>query len=160
MVEWPAAISVLGKWILIVAAGIFVPTMVALGIYTIRKGERADVKSAAQPLGPYAATGRSAVIAYKSAAKLKAVAQRTEFISIESLLNRTATRAEWAVVIGIETALVCFFLIFLGLGLMQLPNSSGLSLFFPAVAGLWLLRIFKAQWSDLRRTRKMKRHPG
>lgn len=152
MIDALAAISVAGKWILIGAVGIFVPTVAVLALYTIRKGERAGVTPAVQTYAPYAAYGR--------VAKLKAVAKRIEFISMESLVNGTATRTQWAVVIGIETALVCFFLIFLGLGLMELPNSSGLSLFFPAVVGLWLFRVFQAQWSDMTRARSIKRRLG
>lgn len=147
---------------LMVAAGIFVAIMLVLLVYTTRKGVRDDAEEtrAGQPLGPYDALGRRTFIAHKGVAKLKAVVKRTEFISMESLMNGSATRTEWATVIGIETALVCFFLIFLGLGLMELRNSSGLSLFFPAVVGLWLLRVFKAQWSDLKRTRELKRRVG
>lgn len=159
MSEALAAISVTGEWILIVAAGIFVPTIAALGIYTLRKGERADadVKYRVPPFAPYDARGGATSVAYKGVAKLKTAARRTEFISMESLVNGTATRAQWAVVVGIGTALVAFFLIFLGLGLMQLPNSNGLSLFFPAVVGLWLFRILDAQRRDLKQARKKRR---
>lgn len=144
MVEALAAISVAGKWILMVAGGIFVPTLAALGIYAIRNGVTDD------PMP------RPDSIAYRGAAKLTTVAKRTGFISMESLVNGTVTPAQWAVVVGIEIALVDFFLIFLGLGLMQLADSNGLSLFLPAIAGVWLFRILDAQRRDLKRARRVK----
>jgi len=50
---------------------------------------------------------------------------------MESLVSGTATREQWAVVAGIQIALVCFSLIFLGIGPMYLPSSNGVSLAGP-----------------------------
>ncbi|HEV8712577.1 MAG TPA: hypothetical protein VGX03_07090 [Candidatus Binatia bacterium] len=73
---------------------------------------------------------------------------------MESLLSGTASWQDWAFFVGMEVLFVCFWLIFLGFGLMLLPNSHGFSLFFPAVSGLWLFNVFQVQWQDLNRARR------
>jgi hypothetical protein len=143
-------IAAAGKWVLVAALGIFVPTMIALVIYAIRKGEPVDagVGPSLPPFGPGSSTGRTGTVAYRGRSTLKMLASRQTFVPMASLVRGTATREEWAVVAGIQVALISFWLIFLGVGLMHLSSSRGLSLAFPGVAGLWLARILKAQRDD------------
>lgn len=156
MAELLLMITITGKWILFTSVIVFVPTLLALGIYTLRRGEPddADIVPSMQPLGPHAPTGRSGITIYKGLSKLKRLGSRRTFINMESLVNRTATQEQWLVVVGIQALFTSFWLFFLGVGLMHLPHSNGLSLFFPAVVGLWLFGIVKAQWSDLKRARR------
>jgi hypothetical protein len=107
-----------------------------------------------QPFGPHAPTGRRGIVAYKRASKFKVLTSRETFITMESLLSGTASWQDWAFFVGMEVLFVCFWLIFLGFGLMLLPNSHGFSLFFPAVSGLWLFNVFQVQWQDLNRARR------
>jgi hypothetical protein len=150
MASWLAVIASAGKWVLIAALGIFVPTMMALAIHALRKGEPADadVGPSLPPFGPGSLGGRTGTVAYRGRSKLKLLVSRQTFIPMESLVQRTATREEWAIVAGIQVALVSFWFIFLGVGLMHVSSSRGLSLAFPGVAGLWLSRIVKSQWDD------------
>ena len=154
--NWVAAAVAVGQWFLFIAGGIFVSILVALVIYVIRNGERDDseIKPAMQPFGPHVPTGRSGITFYKGIAKLKVLGSRVAYISMESLVNGTATREQWAVVAGIQVLLVTFWLFFLGVGLMYLPNSRGLSLFFPGVVGIWFYGIVSAQLRDHKRARR------
>lgn len=149
--RWLEAIAAAGIWVLLTAIGIFVPTMLALAIYALRKGEPGDtdVVPSMPSFGPHGTGRRTGLTAYTEAWRLKALASRQTFISMESLVGRTATRGQWAVVVGIQVALVCFWLIFLGVGLIYLPGSNGASLALPAITGIWLLRILKSEWDDL-----------
>jgi hypothetical protein len=156
MASWLAVIAAAGKWVLIAALGIFVPTMMALVIYALRRGEPADadLRPSLPPFGPGSPASRAGTVAYWKRSKLKLLVSRQTFIPMESLVQGTATREEWAIVAGIQVALVSFWFIFLGVGLMHLSSSRGLSLAFPGVAGLWLSRIVKAQWSDFAAARR------
>lgn len=161
--SWLAAIAAAGQWVLLTAIGIFVSTMIALVIYAIRRGEPGDldVTPSMQPFGPYSPTGRRGITTYKGVRKLKVFASRETYISMKSLVSGTATREQWAVVVGIQVVLVSFWLIFLGIGLMYLPSGKGWSLAFPGITGLWLFGVFKAQWDDLvAARRKLARSSG
>jgi hypothetical protein len=132
MVDWLGALAVAGKWILFAAVGIFVTTMIPLLIYALRKGEGGgtDVAPAIQPFGPYSPTRRRGITVYKGVRKLKMVASRETYVSMETLLSGTATRAQWALFIGIQVALVCFWLVFVGIGLLYVQATKALSVLF------------------------------
>ena len=156
MAEFSLMIAITGKWLLYASVIVFVPTAIALGMYTLFRGEPddADIVPYMQRSGPRAPAGRSGITIYKRLFRLKRLGSRKTFITMESLVNRTATREQWLVVAGIQALFISFWLFFLAVGLMYLPRSNGFSLFFPAVVGLWLFGILKAQWIDLRRARR------
>ncbi|HXG03996.1 MAG TPA: hypothetical protein VNO23_11370 [Candidatus Binatia bacterium] len=153
------------------AVVIFVTTMLALLTYALRGGEPDEmpVAPSMQPFGPDPATGRPAgLTASRWRSRVRVLAARRRFITMDSLVDGTATGAERAVVAGINVALVSFWLIFLGIGLVMLPKTTGISLVFPVVTGLWLFNALKSQWDDLvaarrRRERRAgragRRHP-
>lgn len=151
MVDWQPAFAVAGKWILVVAVGIFVMTMIALLIYALRKGEAGgtDVAPNIQPFGPYSPAGRRGIIVYKGVRKLKMVASRETYVSIETLLSGTATPTQWALFTGIQIALVCFWLMFVGIGLLYAPATTALSVVFLVVPSLWYFGVLKTLWDDM-----------
>jgi hypothetical protein len=104
MVDWLPTLAAAGTWILVGAVSIFVVTMMALLTYALRSGQpgNMDVEPTIQPFGPYSPTGRRGIIAYTGVRKLKAVASRETYVSMETLLSGTATRAQWALFIGIQ----------------------------------------------------------
>lgn len=157
MEGWLATGGVAGRWVLGLALGIFVPTMLALAIYALRRGEpdEAPVTPTMQPFGPHPATGRpTGLTATRWRSRVRLLAGRRTMITMDSLVNGTATRAERVVVVGINVALVSFWLIFLGIGLLMLPTTSGISLVLPVVTGLWLFNAMKSQWDDLAAARR------
>jgi hypothetical protein len=156
MADWLPALAAAGKWVLGVAVSVFVLTMMALVIYVLRKGEPSgtDVAPTIQPFGPYSPTGRRAITAYKGVRKLRVLASRETYVSMETLLSGTATRAQWALFTGIQVCLASFWLIFVGIGLLWAPSTEGWSLFLPAVSSLWFLGILKTVWDDVVAARK------
>jgi hypothetical protein len=171
MEDWLATGAVAGRWVLAAAVAIFVTTMLALLVYALRRGEQdpGPPSPTMQPFGPHPATGwPTGLTASRWRSRVRVLAARRSFITMDSLVNGTATRAERAVVVGINVALVSFWLIFLGIGLVMLPKTSGISLVFPVVTGLWLFNALKSQWDDLiaarrrherRSGRAQRRHP-
>jgi len=121
----------------------------ALVIYAFRTGEPGspDVVPTVEPFRPYSPTGRRGIRASKGVRKLKVVASRETYVSMEALLSGTATGAQWA--IGIQVCLVSFWLIFVGIGLIYAPSTNGWSLLFPAVISLWYFGILKTVWDDV-----------
>ena len=163
MTGWLALMAVAVEWIMICSGGVFLLTLLALAVYTWRKGvpDASEVKPTMRPFGAHSPSGQTGVTRYRGRAKLKVLfSRRTEFLPMDSLVNGTATREEWAVVIGAQVAFVTFWLIFLGAGLMLVPGTNGLSLFLPVVVGLWLYGIFSAQWTDFKRARRKKAPSG
>ena len=160
MTEWLATAAVVGKWTLIGSGGVFALTMLGLAIYALRKGDPDDreVRPSMRPFGAHSPSGQTGATRYMGRARLKVLFnRRTGFIPMESLVDGTATRAEWAVVIGAQSAFFTFWLIFLGAGLMLVPRTDGLSLLLPVVVGLWLYGILSAQWSDWVKARRAQR---
>ena len=61
MPGWLTATVMVGKWMLVCAGGVLLPTMLALGMYVLRKGtpSDADVQPTVRPFGPRGPTGQS-----------------------------------------------------------------------------------------------------
>lgn len=151
-----AEIALAGKWILTVAGGIFLATMAALAVYTLRRGEPDEepVRPGLRPLGPGTPSEQAGTVAYKGVARLKTLVSRRKFITMKSLLDGTATRDERAAVFGIQLAFVSFWLVFLGAALMGLPDTGWPILILPLIVGLWLFGILSAQYRDWIRARR------
>ena len=157
MTGWLEAIALAGKWMLIGSGSVFLLTLLALAVYAWRKGVpgESDVEPTLRPFGPHSPSGQTGATRYKGKARLKVLFnRRTEFIPMDALVNGTATRGEWAVVVSIQVAFVTFWVIFLGAGLMLVPRTNGASLFLPLVVGLWLYGILSAQWRDWVKARR------
>jgi hypothetical protein len=150
------ATAVIGKWMLVCSAAVLLSTMLALAVYVLRMGVSgdADVRPSVQPFGPRSVSGQSGFSLYKGRSRLKVMFSRERNITMDSLVDGTATRGERAVVIAVQVAFVSFWFVFLGGALTLVADTSGLSLFLPAVVGLWLFGILAAQWRDLNAARR------
>src|ERR1039458_945199 len=58
--------------------------------------------------------------------KQKVIYSRTKFVTMASLAKRTASRQDWSFVIGFNIAMVSFVFLFLGFGLISLPEGRDL----------------------------------
>jgi len=142
-----AAAARTGWVILIGAVVVLVADFAAVSVYMIRKGKTDDQEGAvvtggALPMSfnPTPAIGRS---------KRKVLTSKSKFVSVESLVDGSATFGDRMMVLGICIALLSFFSIFLGAGLMLMHNFVVLAL-FPVVPGVLLFKGGRSAWADYR----------
>lgn len=84
---------------------------------------------------------------------------RSAEITTESLVEGTASKTDRLVAVGIQTALVCFALIFLGTAMTLLPDTGPIAILFVIVPAIWLYAIFGAKQKDVRKVQeKAKKH--
>lgn len=145
--------SRIGERVLIVAIVVLVADMAALVIYTIRHGESDRTKGkvfvANRPL-------RSMSLGYGPLmgwSKVKSLGGKRSFVTMESLVDGSATLAERMMVVGIVAVFIAFFSIFLGVGLILMKRLAILVL-FPVVPGLFVLRAASEAWKDYRAAKK------
>ncbi len=141
-----------GWAILILAVTVLVADLAAMTIYTLRHGSpdrrEGKVVTVPQVLGAspsaWSPTGVS---------KVKMLRARHAGISMESLVQGTATRGERMMALGIITAFVAFFLVFVGTGLM-LAKGFLVAILLPTVPGLWLYYNLQEMWRDYHAAKK------
>ncbi|PYM92428.1 MAG: hypothetical protein DME04_15410 [Candidatus Rokuibacteriota bacterium] len=140
-VEIAAAV---GWAILILAVTVLVTDLIAMTIYTLRRGSpdrrEGKVVTVPQVLGAWPSAPSPT-----GASKVKMLRARHAYISMESLVRGTATRGERMMVLGIVTALVAFFLVFVGTGLV-LAKELLVAALLPTVPGLWLYGNLREMW--------------
>ena len=140
-----AAAARVGPRVAIVAAIVLVMDLAALVLYGIRQGksdpsEGTAVNDGSLPMSLGIPIGRS---------KRKILASKSQFVSVESLVNGTATPGERAMVAGIFILYVSFFSIFLGGGLM-LMKGFVLAIFAPVIPGILVANFVYDSWTDYR----------
>jgi hypothetical protein len=146
------AASPLGVRIIVVAALVLVADIAAMIVYTIRQGKSDNLKGTvvtenrpmtAMSFGTPPMMGRS---------KRKILGSKSEFVSMESLLDGSATLGERIMVLGIITVFISFFSIFLGVGLMLMKNLV-LSVLFPVVPGILVYSFARDVWRDYKKAK-------
>lgn len=151
--DFVEAASGIGRAILIFAVTILVADLAAMIVYTLRYGKSDPTKGkvitenrplSSMSVGHPPLMGRS---------KRKILGSKSGYVTMESLVDGAATFAERMVALGILTAMVSFFLIFVGAGLMLMKNLLILVL-FPVIPGLWLYNILREVWKDYQEAKK------
>jgi hypothetical protein len=143
-----AAASPMGQRIFFVSGGILVSVVVAMVIYVIRNGERDEpeegVVTVDRPMSPVFFKG---IGVSKGTSKRKVLASKSGFISDESLVDGTATFGQRMMVLGTIVLFACFFLLFVGAGLMGM-ESNPLAILLPIVPGVFVFNFARDAWRD------------
>jgi len=151
-----ARTSHIGRGVVIFAVTVLVTDIAALVLFTIRHGHSDNragkVITANSPLrsmspGAPPSWGWS---------KRKILVSKNQFVTMESLVDGTATLSERTLVAGIYTLFISFFLIFVGVGLILMQ---GLLIFalFPVIPGIWLYKILRHNWQEYQKARSTKK---
>jgi hypothetical protein len=145
--------SRVGWAVLITAVTVLIADLAAMIVYTLRHGQSDHLKGKVitenRPLG-------SLTLGYPplmGRSKRKMLGGKSGYVTMDSLVDGTATFAERMMVAGILTLMVSFFLIFVGVGLMLMKNLLIMAL-FPIIPGLWLYRIARYDWQEYRNAKK------
>jgi hypothetical protein len=104
-----------------------------------------------------------AVTTDETIARETVLESREDYVSMESLATGYASRQDWAMAIGFNVAFVSFVMMFLGLGLVYLPEGDGLPfsplalvcICFPLVVAPLAIRM---QYSDYKKMREKLSH--
>jgi hypothetical protein len=148
--------SHVGAWMLGIVISVMVVDLILMVIYTIRHGQSdgrsGTVETDDEPLSP-PMWMKGRIGSWHGRTKRRIVASRSGFISNESLADGSATVGERLMVVGIITFLFCFFLVFLGMGLLMMEDNP-LVLLMSAAVGVWLFNIFKGAHADYREAKK------
>ncbi|MBI3603732.1 MAG: hypothetical protein HY205_04710 [Nitrospirae bacterium] len=145
--------SQVGWALLIFSVIVLVAALAAMIVYTIRYGQSDTLKGKVvtenRPL-----TGMSLGIPPPSGwSKRKMLGGKSEFITMESLIDGTATVGERMMAGGIVTAMISFFLIFVGVGLIAMKELL-IFILFPIIPGIWLYRIVSNVGRDYQEAKK------
>jgi hypothetical protein len=144
-----AAAARLGPVILVTSAVVLVADLAAMIVYTIRNG-RSDghsgkvVGDGPLPMSLDIPMGRS---------KRKYLGKKSDYVSVESLIDGSATFGERMMVVGICTLFASFFLIFCGVGLILMRHIAILGL-FPVVPGIVVYKFANSVWVDYREAKR------
>jgi hypothetical protein len=142
--------SYIGWGILVLAATVLVADIAAMVIYTIRQGDSDDLKG--KVITENRVIGSISSFA-PGISKLKILGSKSEFITMESLLDGSATFGERMIVLGIITLFISFFSIFLGIGLMLMKDLV-ISVLFPVIPGIYVYRFARDAWQDYQKAKK------
>jgi len=146
------AASHVGAWLLGIVVSVMVVDMALMVIYTIRHGQpdgrSGTVETDDEPISP-PMWMKGKVGRWHGRYKRRILASRSGFVSNESLADGTATLGERLMVVGIITFLFCFFLVFLGMGLLMMEDNP-LVLVMPVAVGVWTFHNFKSSYTDYR----------
>ena len=145
----------LGRGIVIVAALVLVADLAFLAIYAIRNWRTDDMQGTVVTENralnislnglPLAGAGRS---------KLKILYSKSGFVTMDSLLDGTATRGERWMALGIVTLYASFFLVFVGAGLIMMKQLA-IFVLFPIIPGLFVYKsFFGPVWKAYRESRR------
>src|SRR5439155_22066463 len=86
--------------------------------------------------------------------KLRILYSKSGGMTMESLLDGTATPGERGMALGIATLFACFFLVFVGVGLL-LARHLIIGLLIPILPGFFVYdRFFREVWKDYRQAKK------
>jgi hypothetical protein len=141
-----AAVARAGWAILICAIVVFVVDLAAMIVYTIRNG-KTDARSGTVVVGgPLQMSLNPAGI---GRSKQKLLGSRSEFLSMESLANGSATFGERIMVLGICVALASFFSIFLGVGLLLMQKLI-IMILIPIAPGYTFCKAAHSAWTEYR----------
>ena len=147
------AASRVGRGILIVSVIVLVADLVAMTLYTIRHGKTDAKQGMVVREGSMLGASPDGQ-ARPGASKLKILYSRSDSVSMESLLDGTATSGERLVALGIAVLFASFFLVFVGVGLI-LSRRLILGLLFPILPGFFVFdRFFRPAWRDYRKARE------
>jgi len=145
-----------GAWMLGIVISVMVVDLTLMVIHTIRRGQsdgrNGAVETDDQPMSP-PMWMKGRVGRWHGRYKRRILASRSGFVSNESLADGTAPPGERWMVVGIITFMSCFFLVFLGAGLLTLDDNP-LVLLMSAAVGVWLFNIFKGAHADYREAKK------
>lgn len=146
------AASQVGWRIALAAVIVLVADLAAMITYTIRFGQPDNLKGKVitedRPLNVSLSNpplmGRS---------KVKMLGSRSGFVTMESLVDGTATFGERMMVLGIITLFISFFFIFVGGGLMLMKGLPILVL-IPILPGLFVYFNLRAAWRDYQEAKR------
>jgi hypothetical protein len=148
-----ATASRVGWVVLIFAAIVLVADIAAIAIYIVLRGQSDNLKGKVitenRPLSAMSLRIPSPM----GWSKRKVLGSKSEFVSMESLVDGTATLGERMMVAGFFAAAIAFFSIFVGAGLMMMQNLWIFGL-FPVIPGIWLYRILRETSQDYREAKK------
>ncbi len=151
--DFVEAASRIGWAILIFAVTVLVVDLAAMIIHTIRRGESADQKGKVitedRPLSSMS-LGIPPPMGWSTR---KILGSKSEFISMESLVDGTATFAERMMVLGNITVFISFFLIWVGLGLILMKNIL-IFVLTPVLPGLWVYYNLRDDWRYYQEAKK------
>ena len=82
--------------------------------------------------------------------KRKILYKRNDFISMKSLVCRTATLGERMMLLGFFVLVASFVSIFAGVGLVYMKDLLIMGVFFPVIPVVWAGRLTRAIWRDYR----------
>ena len=147
------AASRVGRGILIVSAVVLVVDLAAMTIYTIRHG-KTDARQGRVVTENHMLGASPDGQPHPGRSKLKVLYSKSDDVSMESLLDGTATPGERMVAVGIGTLFAFFFLVFVGAGLL-LARRFLLGLLFPILPGFFVYnRFFREVWRDYRQAKE------
>jgi hypothetical protein len=147
----------IGPRVTIVAAVILVLDLAALVTIMILRGQTDRATGAVVDDGPMAMGlgprfGRS---------KRKILVSKSGFVTVESLVEGTATLAERLLVVGIFVLFASFFLVFVGVALMILQEWAVAAVLFVAVPGFFVFsRLIGPAWEKYREVKARVRAGG
>lgn len=139
--------SRIGQDVLIFAVTVLVVDLVAMIVYTIRHGQSDNLEGKVitenRPLGAISLRYPPLM----GLSKRKMLGSKSGYVTMDSLVDGSATFAERMMVVGIITAMVSFFLIFVGVGLLLMKDLL-IFVLFPVIPGMWLYTIVREVWQE------------
>jgi hypothetical protein len=149
----------IGWVLLILDLTIFAGAMVSLIVYVVRRGksnpEEGKVITTSEVIGNLDPTVRGI-------SKEKVFVSRSEFVSMQSLVDGTATKEDVAFAVGVTLALISFSLIFGCVALINLPSHGPGSLVFmglPVAMGWCMWKMMSKDYREAKK-KKLHRHSG
>lgn len=145
--------SRIGLGIVIFAGTVLVADLAAMIVYTLRHGQsdhlQGKVITENRPLSAMSLR----IPPPMGWSKRKMLGSKSGYVTMDSLVDGSATFAERMMVVGIITAMVSFFLVFVGVGLL-LTKDLLIFVLFPVIPGIWLYNILRHVWQDYQRVKK------
>jgi len=145
----------IGWLFLVVDLAIFVGVMIALIVYTLRRGKSDEDEGRVITTSSLPGNLDPTI---RGVSKEKVFVSRSKFVSMQSLVNGTATKQERAFAIGITVALISFSLIFPCAALISLPSAGPGILVFMLVPVAFAWSMWKTMYKDYREAAKNKQH--
>jgi len=141
-------------WVVLVSAGtVLVADVAAMTIYIVRRGQSDSLKGKVitdnRPLSAMSLR----IPPPMGWSKRKMLGGKSESVTMESLVDGTATFGERMMVAGFFTAGIAFFSIFVGGGLIMMQDLL-IFVLFPVIPGIWLYRIVRETSHSCREAKK------
>jgi hypothetical protein len=139
-------------WVILIAdLTFFASAMTCLIVYVVRRGksneEEGQVITTSEVLGSFDPTAQGI-------SKEKVLVSRSEFVSMQSLVDGTATKQEVAFAICVTLAFISFSLIFACVALINLPSQGPGILLFMVVPVAMGWSLWKSMYKDYRDAKK------